>query len=471
MKTRLVRILLASMVVLTLVAACGATPTATPVPAPTKAPAAPTVAPVAPTAAPAAPTAAPTATKAPAPTATSAPKPAKLTVWYLSESPDEIKLVQGLTDKFVKSRPGLTIEFMPYTFDEIIKNSKLACDSRTMPDVSYNNAGGSYHLAYAKSGCIIELTNIMKQKGWDKKHPVDMLYYAEANPPGGPIWAVPFDVTTIGVYYNKDIFKKYNLSVPKTWDEFEKVLATLKQNGVAPFAVPGTPGGAGHYVLAVEHVAVPMEKIRMLFDLNPKASLVGDEFVRAATAVRGWADKGYFYEGWLGATTDDQTALFTSGKAAMSLAGTWNNFTYLDRAKFEVGMFPVPQLDPKVPWAAVTTPNNEWMISKDTKFQDIAIDYVDYMMGEEVAKALWDSGDIPTYKFATQPKPTSPLQADVYAITQMPGSLGYYWFNNMEGIVPVRRAAYQMFLSGKVTPKEGLTQMETELKKILAAKP
>ena len=42
-----------------------------------------------------------------------------------------------------------------------------------------------------------------------------------------------------GVYYNKDIFDKYGLTEPETWDELIEICDTLVANGVTPFALSG----------------------------------------------------------------------------------------------------------------------------------------------------------------------------------------------------------------------------------------
>jgi raffinose/stachyose/melibiose transport system substrate-binding protein len=47
--------------------------------------------------------------------------------------------------------------------------------------------------------------------------------------------AVPYSIMAAGVIYNKDIFAKYDLKVPKTYDELLNVSKTLKSNGVTPF--------------------------------------------------------------------------------------------------------------------------------------------------------------------------------------------------------------------------------------------
>lgn len=55
----------------------------------------------------------------------------------------------------------------------------------------------------------------------------------------GAVYGVPFTSTQAGaVIYNKEMYKKYNLQVPKTWDEFLSNCDTLKKNGET--AVLGT---------------------------------------------------------------------------------------------------------------------------------------------------------------------------------------------------------------------------------------
>ena len=78
----------------------------------------------------------------------------------------------------------------------------------------------------------------------------------------GKQWALPMDFAGIGIIYNKDIFAQYNLKPPTTYRELERVVKTLKDNGVTPFAGPPEgelvhrplhharadepPGGEGH---------------------------------------------------------------------------------------------------------------------------------------------------------------------------------------------------------------------------------
>lgn len=57
---------------------------------------------------------------------------------------------------------------------------------------------------------------------------------AESFTVDGKIYAVPYSIIYNTMMYNKDVFAKYNLEVPNTFDEFLTVCQTLKDNGVTP---------------------------------------------------------------------------------------------------------------------------------------------------------------------------------------------------------------------------------------------
>ncbi|CAM5257194.1 sugar ABC transporter substrate-binding protein [Streptomyces spiroverticillatus] len=46
---------------------------------------------------------------------------------------------------------------------------------------------------------------------------------------GGKNWAVPFDAAPQAFYYRKDLFTKYGVEVPKTWDEFRAAAQKVKK--------------------------------------------------------------------------------------------------------------------------------------------------------------------------------------------------------------------------------------------------
>lgn len=56
------------------------------------------------------------------------------------------------------------------------------------------------------------------------------------------IYALPYAQYAWGFYYNKEIFKSNNLLPPKTWQEFEVIIKTLKSNNIFPLIQANTEG-------------------------------------------------------------------------------------------------------------------------------------------------------------------------------------------------------------------------------------
>lgn len=59
----------------------------------------------------------------------------------------------------------------------------------------------------------------------------------------GKVWGAPMaSYGRGGVFYNEAIFKKYKLSVPRTWNQLLKVCKVLKSHSVTPFMVGAENG-------------------------------------------------------------------------------------------------------------------------------------------------------------------------------------------------------------------------------------
>jgi raffinose/stachyose/melibiose transport system substrate-binding protein len=132
----------------------------------------------------------------------------------------------------------------------------------------------------------------------------------------------PISFNVLDVYYRKDIFARYNLRVPATFEEFENVCAVLKQNGVIPIA---TAGQYGWHVmrfveLLIEHYAGAELHDRMN---TFQVSYDNDATVQALTKYKEFCDKGYFPQGFITANPNDTQILLFSGQAAMDIQGQW----------------------------------------------------------------------------------------------------------------------------------------------------
>ena len=78
---------------------------------------------------------------------------------------------------------------------------------------------------FASQGNLVDLTDLAGDTVKEKfPEPIQNLVNF-----GGKTWTVPFDAAPQLYYYRTDLFKKYGIEVPKTWDEFRTAAAKVKK--------------------------------------------------------------------------------------------------------------------------------------------------------------------------------------------------------------------------------------------------
>ena len=162
----------------------------------------------------------------------------------------------------------------------------------------------------------------------------------------GKQYAVPLDIHSIILYYNKALLKKAGLlgddGRPKGLDgvaNWDAALAKLNTNGVSALSVPddGATGWRIFYTLLNQEDGVFLENNKFLD---------GDNLNKATTALAEM--QKWIKSGWAPANTEypASIALFTSGKAAMHINGVWEVPTMVDLAKkgqlFDWGAIQIP---------------------------------------------------------------------------------------------------------------------------------
>jgi raffinose/stachyose/melibiose transport system substrate-binding protein len=379
-----------------------------------------------------------------------------LAVWYLSQSPEELDLVRDQIASFEADHPNVTIEFSAYGFDDMNNTLRLGLDGGVGPDVAYASPGPSYGGAYAEAGHLVDLLPFAEEFGWTERFSESVIAYNNPNYPND-LYQMPFDVVTVGVYYNTEIYADLGLEPPETLEEFEDQLAAIKEAGITPISVGALDGWPlGHIWDQLLHTSVPYDFIESLEAKDASIGFDDPRIINDAEIVNRWNENGYFQDNVLATSYADGNNLFITGEAAINIGGTWNNGTFASQPDFEVGFFALPQVDPSLPWhMGGFTPNNAWMIPVYSEHQDEAIAFVDVMLSETVATAKWNAGDIPAYQFAETPDPVVPLQADVYNAMQQTMT-GTYMGNFSTEVAQAIWNNLQAMLAGDMTPEEAM---------------
>jgi len=413
-------------------------------------------------------------TEAPQPAEPTAPppppaEPVHFSVWYTSSSAEMIALQEQLTDTWASRHtdPPVEVEWTPYGYEDMNTSLRLALDSGTGPDVGYISPGGSRHLAYAKAGHLLDLTPFIEARGWDKLIPMDVMRYYED--PGDETYGVAYEVVAVGVFYNPELLASLGLALPNTLAEFEQILGTVKEAGLVPIAIGGLEGWPLMHVWEqFLHTNVPFENLTALNRMSPDGRWDTPEVLGATQKYQEWATLGYFDPNGLATGMEDALNLFMQGKAAFLIGGTWNNATLATQADFEARFFAMPPMNPGTGnHMGGYTPNNVWSIPVYTEHQDLALEYIDYMLGEEAGTTLWDLGSIPSYRFEQVPEAVYPLQADVYEATQS-HSTGYYLDTAHAEIGPHIYGVLQELYAGRMTAEEAVASIQAKYEALIA---
>ncbi len=244
-------------------------------------------------------------------------KKGKTTVvfWTLSTRQNA---VEPVIKAFNAANPDIEVKAAFYSTDGIKDSCKVAASSGALPNMWFN-WGGTLGGFYSDNGLTYDLTNYAKENNWNKKFSAGALSLCMRN---GKLTGYPTSYNVLDVYYRKDIFAKYNIAVPQTFDDFEKACATLKAHGIIPISTAGKYGWhvmrfiellIEHYAGADAHDAMNQFKT----SYNNKA------VIQAFTKYKEFVDKGYFPEGFITADPDDTRMAVFSGKAAMDIQGPW----------------------------------------------------------------------------------------------------------------------------------------------------
>jgi raffinose/stachyose/melibiose transport system substrate-binding protein len=285
-----------------------------------------------------------------------------------------VKSAKAVIEAFEKANPTITVktETRPGGSDgDNIVKTKLSTGD--MADVFWYNSG-SLLQALSPEKTLVDLTCDAALKDTDPS-------FLPTVTQNGKVYGAP--VGTVmggGILYNKDVYSKLGLSVPKTWAEFESNSDKIKAAGIT--AVLGSFKDTWTSQLFVlgdfYNVATANPKFAEDYTAN-KVKYASD-----AAAVKGFEKTAEAKaKGWLnksaGSTTFDQgMKLLASGKAAQYPLLTFPVGTLPAAQADKIGFFGIPGDDASKAGATIW-PGNGQYIPKTTKNLDAAKKFVAFV--------------------------------------------------------------------------------------------
>ncbi|SFG26344.1 carbohydrate ABC transporter substrate-binding protein, CUT1 family (TC 3.A.1.1.-) [Palleronia marisminoris] len=296
-----------------------------------------------------------------------------------------------------------------------------------------------------------------------------------AKGPDGTLYAVPFDIHSIVLYYNKSYLEgtrflddEGNLTGIESVADFEEAMQAAADNGSQTPVTYATGDDGGTYrvfytLLAQQGGTLISEDGEVLpGDSTEKA-------VKALEIMTNWHEQGWQPEQ---ALYEASVALFTSGQSAFQLNGVWEVPTMVDLAEsgslgFEWGAVEVPKLmDTQTTWAdshawAIPIQGEEEM---DPAKREAVMEVVGWM--EKNAIQWADAGHIPAYKPVAESEEFAVMEPNA-TYASLAEDATYDPRSDVAGVAsPVYDAAVNILspaMHGYLSPEDAIEQMKAEI--------
>lgn len=243
----------------------------------------------------------------------------------------------SIAKDFEAANPNIKVDLQfPGDYENVLK-VKMAADD--LPDV-FDTHGwaqvryGKYLADLKGENWVSRLTPTIKDVVTDKD---------------GKIYALPISEAKDGITYNVKVLKKYNVEIPKTFDELMAAAEKIKKesNGeVAPFFFGGgTPWTVGQFFGYFANSMLISPK-----DNSAKALLDGSfdwsaKWTPLAAKLKEMFDKGYMNKDVITAKVSDIPRLFAQEKIAFSFSSpSYAEDAYKVNKDTQLGIMPVPSM-------------------------------------------------------------------------------------------------------------------------------
>jgi sn-glycerol 3-phosphate transport system substrate-binding protein len=295
------------------------------------------------------------------------------------------KIVDGMVAEFEKGNPGIKVKpIYSGSYQDTISKILTALKGGDAPQTAVALSTDMFTLI--DEDAIIPYDEVVK--GEAGKHWFASFYpgFMANSQTGGKTWGIPFQRSTVVLYWNKDAFKEAGLDPeipPATWDEmrdFAKKLTKRDASGnVAQWGVEIPSSGFPYWLfqgLTTENGAVLM---------NSEGTKVAFDQPAVVEALQYWVDLSLKDKvqppgivEW-GTTPKD----FFEKKTAMMWTTTGNLTNVKDNAKFPFG---VAMLPAKVKRGTPTGGGNFYLFKKSSPEQQAAaVKFVEFMTSPEQA--------------------------------------------------------------------------------------
>jgi raffinose/stachyose/melibiose transport system substrate-binding protein len=359
---------------------------------------------------------------------------------YYSLKSEVVGVMDRIITRFNQENPGIEVAQTSVADAGTVLLTRISTNA--MPDLLQTYPAEDKYKVMFDDGLMTELTNEPFMRNVQQTM-LDMAAYK------GRHYALPMTLSSYGIYYRTDIFERYGVKEPASYEELISACKALSAAGIDAFALPNKDVG---------NTAQRLE--RLIGVLNNNSN---DEFKRIksgalkvedSVTIRRFAQMcveiaQYGTRDSLGLDYESAVADLVNGKAAMMISGTWMLSTMQQsdpNIKIKLMPFPSPLgAKPMVPVNIDTS----FSLAADCKYQAEGLKFIEFLSRPDIAQLYYEvDGNVNMIKGVVFDKQPHMMMKDLMDRGSMFLTQVNFWPTGLRE--EMRPASQQIFMDGNV---------------------
>ncbi len=243
----------------------------------------------------------------------------RLNLWHIwpEEYTPQNNAISNVLNAWHKENPHSQIKVYSVESESYKVKIRTAIATNNAPDIFYS-WGAGFAEPLIKSGKILKMDNYLAENTFRdlENGSLDYLTYNKN------IYGLPWSKWVGTFFCNTELFERYNLSLPETFEDLVYVVKEFRNHGIVPMAVGGKdlwPGMFYYNILAIRTAGV----YKTTQALNNQTSFYDPDFIKAATLLKTLIDEEAFGTDFFGLSRDESEVPFFAGEIPMYYNGSW----------------------------------------------------------------------------------------------------------------------------------------------------
>ncbi|MBU7591634.1 extracellular solute-binding protein [Metabacillus halosaccharovorans] len=387
-----------------------------------------------------------------------------LEFWHIDTGEKEAVYEEAVA-RFEEKHPDVDVKILQIPNDAYKQKLSVAMSGNDAPDV-FHSWGGGWLKNFVDQGKVYDITETTDKSHFNELALNNAIF-------DDKVYGLPLGLSMDVVFYNKELFDKYGLTAPKTYDEWLNVIDTLKENNIIPIALANQTKWPGAYYLMnfASRIAGP-DLFESAFNREGRG-FDDPEYVQAGEYIQDLVERDAFNPGFNGVPYDEgqgRQLMYTGQAAMMDMTISFLNNVREEAPEFEekLDFFLFPTLsDGKGDQTHVGANTGPvWSVAQNSKNPDLAAELANELASTETAQNYTDrTGSLVGIKDVV---PADEFTKRFYEVIEQATHLQMPYDQTLPPeLAELHKDTTQAVFGLDMTPEEAAKKMEEKAKEVL----